>query len=210
MYFPTRRRPPAYTRVASAYSFSRPASRPTSPSLLGPGLNLGLCALGSLLAYDALGLALGGSGGALGLLRLLLGSSRLLLLLALLDGLGASGRSGLGAHGSLLLDHIERGTDDGSLRLDCSAGSLLGHLLRDTLAVLSSEKNGPGDATGVLALEEKRLRLAILESEDLAVASDVEFTLYLEESRRQPCLRVAPDTRKPLLAACAATRPRDA
>lgn len=49
--------------------------------------------------------------------------------------------------------------------------------LSDTLAVLSSEKDSPCNATGVLALEEQRLGLAVLESEDLAVATDVELTL---------------------------------
>lgn len=51
--------------------------------------------------------------------------------------------------------------------------------LRDTLAVLSAEKNGPGDAAGVLALEEERFGFAILEAEDLAVAADEEFALNL-------------------------------
>lgn len=51
--------------------------------------------------------------------------------------------------------------------------------LGDTLAVLSSEKNSPGDSAGVLSLEEEGLGLAILESEDLAVASDVELTLFV-------------------------------
>jgi hypothetical protein len=49
--------------------------------------------------------------------------------------------------------------------------------LRDTLLVLSSEKDGPCNATRVLALEEERFGLAILESEDLAVTTDVEFAL---------------------------------
>lgn len=49
--------------------------------------------------------------------------------------------------------------------------------LRDTLLVLSSEENGPCDSAGVLALEEKRLALAVLETEDLAVSSDVELAL---------------------------------
>jgi hypothetical protein len=49
--------------------------------------------------------------------------------------------------------------------------------LRDTLSVLSSVEHRPRDSTGVLALEEERLGLAILESEDLAVATDVELTL---------------------------------
>ena len=49
--------------------------------------------------------------------------------------------------------------------------------LRDTLAVLAAEEDGPGDTAGVLALQEERLRLALLEAEDLAVTTDVELTL---------------------------------
>lgn len=49
--------------------------------------------------------------------------------------------------------------------------------LRDTLPVLSPVENSPCDAAGVLALKEERLGFAVLESEDLAVATDVEFTL---------------------------------
>jgi hypothetical protein len=43
--------------------------------------------------------------------------------------------------------------------------------------VLSSVEDSPCDAAGVLALEEEGLGFAVLESEDLAVATDVEFTL---------------------------------
>lgn len=53
--------------------------------------------------------------------------------------------------------------------------------LRDTLAVLAAVEDGPRDATGVLSLQEERLRLAVLESEDLAVATDVELTLQLHD-----------------------------
>ena len=49
--------------------------------------------------------------------------------------------------------------------------------LGDTLLVLASEENGPCNATGVLALEEEGLGLSILESEDLAVATDVQLSL---------------------------------
>ena len=49
--------------------------------------------------------------------------------------------------------------------------------LRDTLAVLPAVEDGPGNAAGVLALEEQRLGLAVLEPEDLAVATDVQLTL---------------------------------
>ena len=54
--------------------------------------------------------------------------------------------------------------------------------LRDTLAVLPSVENRPRDPAGVLALEEERLGLAILESEDLAVTADVELTLFIASS----------------------------
>lgn len=43
--------------------------------------------------------------------------------------------------------------------------------------MLSSEKDGPCDSAGVLSLEEQRLGFAILESEDFAVATDVELAL---------------------------------
>jgi hypothetical protein len=49
--------------------------------------------------------------------------------------------------------------------------------LRDTLLVLSSEKNCPRNSAGVLALEEKGFGLSILESEDLAVTTDIELSL---------------------------------
>lgn len=49
--------------------------------------------------------------------------------------------------------------------------------LRDTLAVLSAVEDSPRNAAGVLALEEKGLGFAVLETEDLAVATDVQLTL---------------------------------
>ena len=49
--------------------------------------------------------------------------------------------------------------------------------LRDTLAVLSAEENSPCDTAGVLALQEKGVGFAVLETEDLAVAADVQHTL---------------------------------
>lgn len=52
-----------------------------------------------------------------------------------------------------------------------------GSYLRDTLAVLATEQNSPGDAAGVLALQEQGLGLAVLETEDLAVTADEELTL---------------------------------
>lgn len=49
--------------------------------------------------------------------------------------------------------------------------------LRDTLLVLSAEKNSPCNAAWVLALEEERLRLSVLETEDLGISTDVELAL---------------------------------
>lgn len=43
--------------------------------------------------------------------------------------------------------------------------------------MLSAVKDGPGDLAGVLALEEERLGLAVLETEDLAVTTNVELAL---------------------------------
>lgn len=99
-----------------------------SPCLAGGLGDLGGGTLGTLLA-DLGALALGGRGGELGLVGLLGGSGSSLLLLALLDGLGAGGGTSLGALRALLLDHIEGSTDDGTLGLDGAAGSLLGNLL---------------------------------------------------------------------------------
>lgn len=44
--------------------------------------------------------------------------------------------------------------------------------------MLSAVKDGPGDLAGVLALEEERLGLAVLETEDLAVTTNVELALF--------------------------------
>lgn len=97
--------------------------------LASSGSNLDRRTLGTLLADVSRGLTLAGGGGSLGLVSLLGSGGRVLLLLALLDGLGAGGGSGLGSHGTALLDHIERGTNDGTLGLDGSARALLGDLL---------------------------------------------------------------------------------
>jgi hypothetical protein len=56
--------------------------------------------------------------------------------------------------------------------------------LGDTLAVLFAVEDGPCDAAGVLALQEERLGLAVLEAEDLAVATDVDLTLCSQKSSR--------------------------
>ena len=141
--------------------------------------------------------------GSLGLLRPLLALCGSALVLASLDRLSAGCRTSLWALGAALLDHIERCTDNGTLGLDLLATAGLGLLLwsvlvsrpdiravrrgascvwgdahlRDTLPPLSPAKDGPCDAAGVLALEEKRLGLAVLETEDLAVGADEELAL---------------------------------
>lgn len=43
--------------------------------------------------------------------------------------------------------------------------------------MLSAEEDSPGDSAGILALEEEGLGLAILETEDLGVTTDVELAL---------------------------------
>lgn len=104
--------------------------------LSGGGLDLGGRALGTLLAHDTSSLTLGCLAGALGLLSLLSGLGSSLLLFALLDGLLAGSRARLRAHRSSLLNHIEGSTNDGTLGLDGSAGSLLGSLLYWVLATI--------------------------------------------------------------------------
>lgn len=49
--------------------------------------------------------------------------------------------------------------------------------LSDTLLVLATVQDGPGDAARVLALEEEGLGFAVLEAEDLGVATDVDLAL---------------------------------
>lgn len=92
-------------------------------------LDLLLGALCTLLALDALGLAAGSTSGGLGLLSLLLGLGCGLLLLGVLDGGLSCGGADFGALRALLLDHVEGGTDDGTLVLDGTAGALLGDFL---------------------------------------------------------------------------------
>lgn len=92
------------------------------------GSDLGGRALSTLLALDALsGLGTGGSG--LGLLSTLAALVGGLLLLGVLDSLLAGGGTGLGALGAALLDHVEGGTNDGTLALHDTAGALLGNFL---------------------------------------------------------------------------------
>ena len=118
---------------SQVFSFPPPSTppnqQPLRPRLAGTGGRLGGRALGALLADTPHSLALGGRGGVLGLLGLLGSLGGGLLLLALLDGLKAGGRADLGALRALLLNHVEGGTNDGTLGLDGAASALLGDLL---------------------------------------------------------------------------------
>lgn len=97
----------------------------------------------------------------------------LLLLLSLLLGLGLlnGGSPLLCTDGGGLVppcgDGSEVSTDDTTLVLHSSARALLGNLLRDTLLVHATVHLSPGNLTGVLALQEKRLILGVGEAEDL-------------------------------------------
>lgn len=71
------------------------------------GLDLGSRTLGTHLALNTLGLALGSAGSVLGLLGLLATLRSGLLLFGVLDGFLAGGGTGLRALASSLLDHIE-------------------------------------------------------------------------------------------------------
>lgn len=84
-----------------------------------------------------------------------------------------------------------------------------GSYLSDTLAVLATVQDGPGNATGVLALEEEGLGFAVLEPEDLGVATDVELTLQQSQCQRfcsfAQCSSFPSALRGPLLSPVVAT-----
>lgn len=129
-------------------------------TLLLSSRDLSLSTLGSRLLVLSLSLSLLDLGGLLSLLQPLLSGSLSLSWLLV----------------SLLLDLFQRSTDDRSLVLDGSSGSLLRGLLRDTLLVLLSEQDGPSDSSWVLSLVEQGGRLGGLESENLGVSSDKQGT----------------------------------
>ena len=120
---PAPEKPPKFIHeIQQRYLLSTPQPKPDRIRLLP-------VALSTLLALDALTSTLGGVGGVLGLVSLLLALGSGLLLLALLDGLLAGGGTGLGALGAALLDNVEGGTDNGTLGLHDTAGTLLGNFL---------------------------------------------------------------------------------
>ena len=76
--------------------------------------------------------------------------------------------------------HLRMSTFDcaANIRDICSCATNL----RDALLVLPPEQRRPSDPTRVLSLEEKAFGLAILESEDFAVTTDVELALYFKKT----------------------------
>ena len=54
--------------------------------------------------------------------------------------------------------------------------------------MLSSEEDRPCNPAGVLALEEERFGLAVLEAEDLAVTADVKLALFKNLSANKSLL----------------------
>lgn len=94
-----------------------------------------------------------------------------LLLLLFGLGLGDGGKAGLLPHSSGLVppggDGSEVGTDDTTLVLHGLARALLGNLLGDALLVHATVDDGPGDLTGILALEEEGGIFGGGEAEDL-------------------------------------------
>lgn len=110
---------------------SPPLIHPCSTHSAGIRSNLRLRALALLLSDKCVPHAsLSGLARGLRLLSLLLAVARRLLVLARLDGGVARGRTGFGALCAALLDHVQRGTDDATLRLDGAARALLGDFLR--------------------------------------------------------------------------------
>lgn len=106
--------------------------------------------------------------GLVGLAGLSLG---LLVLLALGDSGLAGGSTNLGLLVAAGVDLLERSTNDTTLVLDGLARALLGDLLSNSLLVESSVNDGPGDLTGVLALQEERLVLGADKAEDLLMVN---------------------------------------
>ena len=108
----------------------------------------------------------------LGLVSLAELSLGLLVLLALGNGGLAGGSTDLGLLVAAGVDLLERGTNDTTLVLDSLARALLGNLLGDALLVESAVDDSPGDLTGVLALQEKRLVLRADKAEDLWIGQE--------------------------------------
>jgi len=130
-FFSTSRKVPLTTKLPLIFiTFTWTPSTITRLSRLGGNLGWGTLGL-HLRDFGSLTLCCLGS--TLGLLGLPLALSGGLLLLAFLDSSLSGGGSGFWSHGSSLLDDVEGCTNDGSLVLDRSAGSLLGDFLSGSL-----------------------------------------------------------------------------
>lgn len=115
--------------------------------------------LESTLLLELRDRVLGTGSSALSLLSLSLSLLELGSLLGLGQSLLSGGLSLSWLLVSSLLDELQRSTDNRSLVLDSSSGSLLRGLLRDTLLVVSSVQDGPRNSSWVLSLVEQRSRL---------------------------------------------------
>ena len=98
-------------------------------SLTRFGANFWHSSFNTLLALNALDLALGSLGSILGLFGLLLIFRSNFLFFSVLDGLLTGSGAGLGAHASSLFNHIKRNTNDSTLRLNDTSSTLLGNFL---------------------------------------------------------------------------------
>lgn len=78
--------------------------------------------------------------------------------------------------------------------------------LSDTLLVLATVQDGPGDAARVLALEEEGLGFAVLEAEDLGVATDVDLALQFIPKKKK--VRLAFFSTLQRKSACGKKRPK--
>ena len=78
----------------------------------------------------------------------------------------------------LLRGYCDRWDSVCSCAKDCLS-RMLSSYLGDTLLVHASVQHRPSNLSRVLALQEERFTLAILEAEDLRVTTDVELSLYV-------------------------------
>ena len=139
-----------YEFILSCMSF--PPENPQSNSsqnptiLTGSSSDLLWCTLSTLLALNSSSLSLGTGSSGLSLLGLLCALGGSALVLTLLDCGLAGGGTSLWSLGSSLLDDVEGSTNDGTLGLDGTAGTLLGNLLytrKKNMSVLHVPCNPP-------------------------------------------------------------------
>jgi hypothetical protein len=143
---------PAKPVCSSVHDPNHKEIRSKSPSipLTTRSLDLLWRTLSSLLSHDSSSLSLCCTSGTLRLLGFLCALCCSSLFLAFFDCGRAGSGTGFGSLRSSLLDHIERGTDNGTLGLDCTARSLLGNFL--LIGDISASDDHPNN---IILLEEK-------------------------------------------------------